>query len=248
MMAVVSLTLGKFIAGIIIAILASSAISVGVSTMLVAGPQGPEGPIGEQGDIGPQGPIGAKGDTGDTGLQGPTGPKGDTGDTGPQGQQGATGATGPQGPQGEKGIGFEPTGYIQIPASAFVRGGNDNNVFISIDIRNYDTLIRYLTAPVLLPNGVTITNFTAYWYDANATSDISCSLWRTVGDEFAYSMANGNSSGSSGYGSTIDTTIGLGLADIDNQQYSYCIHLALPGDAFNSLRFRFVTIGFVYPT
>jgi hypothetical protein len=42
-MAIVSLTMGKFIAGIIVAILASSAISVGASTMLMVGPQGPEG-------------------------------------------------------------------------------------------------------------------------------------------------------------------------------------------------------------
>jgi hypothetical protein len=247
-MATVTLTMGKFIAGIVIAILVSSAISVGVSTILIAGLQGPKGPQGEQGE---QGPAGLKGDTGDTGPQGPTGPKGDTGAIGATGQAGVTGPQGPegpQGPQGEPGVGVEPTGYISIPASAFVRGGNDNNVYISIDIINYDPLIRYLTAPVLLPNSVTITNFTAYWYDANATSDISCSLWRTVGDEFAYSMASGDSTGSSGYGSTLDTTIGFGLANIDNQQYSYLIHLEMPGDAFDSLRFRFVTIGFTYPT
>ncbi len=54
-MAVVSLTMGKFIAGIIVAILASSSISVGSSTMLMVGPQGPEGP---QGETGPQGSAG----------------------------------------------------------------------------------------------------------------------------------------------------------------------------------------------
>ena len=244
-MAAVTLTMGKFIAGIVIAILASSVISVGVSTVLIAGPQGPEGPQGEEGE---QGSAGLKGDTGDTGPQGQIGPKGDTGATGAAGSTGPQGPEGPQGVQGEPGVGFEPTGYISIPASAFVRGGNDNIVYINIDIRNYDPFIRYLTAPVLLPHGVTITNFTTYWYDANTTSDISCSLWRTVGDEFAYSMANGNSSGSSGYGSTIDTTIGFGLANIDNKQYSYSINLEMPGDAFNSLRFRFATIGFTYPT
>ena len=57
-MAAVSITMGKFIAGIVIAILASSAISVGVSTMLITGPQGPEGPQDEQGETGPQGERG----------------------------------------------------------------------------------------------------------------------------------------------------------------------------------------------
>ena len=49
-MATVSLTMGKFIAGIVIAILASSAISVGVSTILITGPQGEIGPQGLAGE------------------------------------------------------------------------------------------------------------------------------------------------------------------------------------------------------
>ena len=99
-MAEVSLTMGKFVAGIIIAILASSAISVGGSTMLVTGPQGPEGPQG------PQGEQGIQGLTGDTGPQGPAGPAGTQGPIGQQGSQGEkgdkgdTGATGPEGPAG----------------------------------------------------------------------------------------------------------------------------------------------------
>jgi hypothetical protein len=85
------------IAGIIIAILASSAISVGASTMLATGPKGDTGPQGEQGiqgltgDTGPQGPIGPQGPQGIQGEQGPEGAKGDTGETGD---------TGPQGPPG----------------------------------------------------------------------------------------------------------------------------------------------------
>jgi len=99
-MAGISMTIGKLIALGVIAILASSAIAIGASTMLAVGPEGP------QGDTGPQGPQGATGEAGDTGPRGPTGPvgpKGSTGDTGPQGIQGATGATGPQGPVGPQG-------------------------------------------------------------------------------------------------------------------------------------------------
>jgi hypothetical protein len=84
-MAAVSISMGKFIAGIVIAILVSSAISIGVSTMLIAGPQGPEGPQGPQGETGA------------------TGPRGATGPAGPTGATGETGATGLQGPQGEQG-------------------------------------------------------------------------------------------------------------------------------------------------
>ena len=86
-----TISTGKFIAGIVIAILAASAISVGASTMLSTGPQGPEG---LQGDMGPQGP---QGETGETGA---TGPAGATGSAGSTGAAGATGATGLQGPPG----------------------------------------------------------------------------------------------------------------------------------------------------
>jgi hypothetical protein len=96
-MAAVSLTLGKLIAGIVITILASSAISIGASTMLAVGPQGPGGPQGEQGI---QGPQGVKGDTGDTGPQGPAGTTGPQGEKGDKGDTGETGAAGPEGPPG----------------------------------------------------------------------------------------------------------------------------------------------------
>jgi hypothetical protein len=47
-MATVSITMGKLVAGIVIAILASSAISVGASMMLATGPERPQGPNGSK--------------------------------------------------------------------------------------------------------------------------------------------------------------------------------------------------------
>jgi hypothetical protein len=96
-MATVTLSMGKIVALIVIAILASSAISIGASTLLAVGPQGPEGPQGEQGE---QGPQGLKGDTGDTGPQGTAGATGLQGEKGDKGDIGETGATGPEGPPG----------------------------------------------------------------------------------------------------------------------------------------------------
>ncbi|UCF45295.1 MAG: collagen-like protein, partial [Candidatus Bathyarchaeota archaeon] len=89
---------------------------------------------GPRGATGPAGPTGPKGDPGDTGPQGPQG------DTGPEGPAGPTGATGPQGPQGEPGIGFEPTGYISIPPSAFVSqySTDDTNIHWN-GLRNLET-------------------------------------------------------------------------------------------------------------
>ncbi len=61
------ITMGKFIAGIVIAILVSGAVSVGISTLLIKGPQGPQGETGV---------TGATGATGATGPEGPPGPQG----------------------------------------------------------------------------------------------------------------------------------------------------------------------------
>jgi hypothetical protein len=64
------------------------------------GPQGLEGPAG---DDGAEGPTGSPGPQGIAGPIGPTGPAGATGLTGPTGPAGATGPTGPTGPAGAAG-------------------------------------------------------------------------------------------------------------------------------------------------
>ena len=86
-MAAFSLTMGKLIAVMVIAILASSAISVGVSTMLITGPEGSQGETGPQGEKGETGPAGA------TGVTGAAGAIGASGASGPQGEQGPPGVT-----------------------------------------------------------------------------------------------------------------------------------------------------------
>lgn len=74
-----------------------AAVSSGVLTQTVVGPQGDVGPKGDTGPVGPRGLIG------ETGLTGATGPAGPTGATGPAGAVGATGATGAQGIKGDTG-------------------------------------------------------------------------------------------------------------------------------------------------
>ncbi|MDG1314661.1 MAG: hypothetical protein P8P29_03940, partial [Flavobacteriaceae bacterium] len=66
----------------------------------IPGPEGPQGPIGAQGNPGPQGEPGADGPQGETGPQGEPGAEGPQG---PQGNPGPTGATGPQGNPGPAG-------------------------------------------------------------------------------------------------------------------------------------------------
>jgi len=91
-MAATSITMSKFIAGLIITILIASTISAGiaVSTQLITGPRGPQG---EKGETGPQGPQGLQGEQGEKGSAGPAGATGATGATGSQGPAGANGAT-----------------------------------------------------------------------------------------------------------------------------------------------------------
>jgi hypothetical protein len=88
----VEVTTGKFIAGLVIAILVSCTISAIICTQFARGPQGEKG---------------------DTGATGATGATGVTGETGPQGPKGPTGATGTTGPQGPIGLGVKPGSLVE---------------------------------------------------------------------------------------------------------------------------------------
>ncbi len=216
-----------FIVGLVAAILASSLIST-VATTQLGLVQGPKG---------------------DTGPQGPQGSQGEQGPQGPQGPEGPTGATGATGPQGEPGIGFEPTGYISIPASAFTSRYDTDPVETSLNgIQNLDTTTLEAIAPVQLPHGVTVTNVTFNWYDVEEFEDITGSLlrleWKYV--LAVYPMATASSSGYPGFTSTVDTTIDY--ATIDNRLYTYCLQIFIPYNvAKHDLVLHYVTIGFAYP-
>ncbi len=72
------------------------------------------GPSGPQGEPGIQGEQGLKGDKGDTGIQGEQGLKGDKGDTGEQGIQGIQGLKGDTGEKGSDGLTTSVNGVIQV--------------------------------------------------------------------------------------------------------------------------------------
>lgn len=99
-----------FIIGLIIAVLASTAVSTIASTQLAMGPQGPKG---EKGD---KGPIGL------------------AGDQGPQGEQGPQGIQGIQGEQGPPGLGAVP-GFLTAPAfDSGWRGNWTKDEFLFINL------------------------------------------------------------------------------------------------------------------
>jgi hypothetical protein len=180
------------------------------------------------------------------GTQGPTCPQGAKGDTGATGATEPTGATGPQGLQGEQGIGFEPTGYISIPASAFVTNYNTEGALIGQDITNQATYNITFHGSVQLPHGATIMNVTSYWYDPDTDNDIICRLIRNT-PTGGVLIASVGSSGSDGYGSTVATSISF--STVNNRDFTYCFQLVIPANSpTDNLRFRFATIGFAYPT
>ncbi len=86
-----------FLAGLVVAVLVASAISVAVASVLAVGPRGPQGLQGLQGEKGDKGDTGDAGATGATGATGAAGATGATGATGAKGDKGDTGAVGPAG-------------------------------------------------------------------------------------------------------------------------------------------------------
>ena len=257
------MTMGKLIAVILIAILASSAIAVGASTMLAVGPAGPEGPQGEQGEQGPQGPQGEQGEQGAigprglTGPAGPTGAKGDTGDTGLQGLQGLQGIQGPQGIQGvqgiqgERGRGFEQQGNISVSAFAFVQSNHYDNVSYLPDygLRNLNDVDPVVCmAPLQLPHGTTITNVTFYFHDSD-TDVLNFYLIRenqTTLDQMGYVD---NSPGSDMLGDTHISLSSVNYALVNNNQYYYYLRVVIPRSSIDPFyyQFHYALVEYEYP-
>ena len=236
----------KFIAGLVIAVLASSILSTAVITqwainarpffMGVQGEQGIQGIQGEQGpegETGPQGPKGEKGDKGEKGSQGTKGEKGNKGETGPQGEpgpQGVQGEIGPQGelgPQGEPGIGFEQKGNFSISAAAFVCVNSSFKIeYTLFGIQNNEDADAGFMAQLQLPGGCTIKNVTFYWYDVG-TNDMQFALFRS--NQTEYDMMGSCLSyiaESLGYGSSSPKIIDH--ATINNSRYVYFLYVLIP--------------------
>jgi hypothetical protein len=216
----ISITTRKLVAGIVIAILASSAISIGGPMMLAIGPEGPEGP---QGETGPQG------------LQGTQGEIGATGRTGPQGEQGI------QGIQGERGFGMPQQGNISVGYSAFVL--TDPVVFPPIYYTPGVGLMSsggyvICMAPLQLPHGTTVTNATFYFYD-NGNNFFMFSLERENQTGLETMGYVDNYPGSATPGNDHISLSSIDYATVDNDNYHYNILISIPGSASSYTYYRF---------
>ncbi len=260
-MAAVTLSMSKLIAVVVVAILASSAIAVGASTMLAVGPQGPQG---EQGDTGPQGPKGDTGTTGPAGATGATGAtgakgdKGDTGDTGPQGLQGDTGPEGAEGPQGtqgiqgERGFGMPQTGNISVGYAAFLpidTKVNDVNYLPGLGLYNLDSgQMLHCIAALQLPHGAKITNATFYFYD-NEDDYLQFSLIRENQTDLELMAEVDNFPGSDTPGNAHVCFDLITLPTIDNNNYHYYLYIRIPAtyDSYLNYRFHYALIEYEFP-
>ena len=246
-MAAVSFATGKLIAGIVIAVLAASAISVGASSMLAAGPEGPEG---LQGDTGPQGPQGETGETGATGATGSAGATGPIGATGPQGPIGATGPRGSKGPQGEQGVGFEPQGNISVGYGAFVPVYYNDNATYSpgsglLNLNTYYSVS--CMAPLQLPHGTTITNVTFYFYDMD-TSSFSFLLLRENQTNYDFMGSVTNTPPGDKLGDDHISFSSISYATIDNNNYHYWLYVTIPwSSSYWNYEFHYALVEYMYP-
>ena len=182
------ISFNKFVAGILLAILVASAISIGVS-QLVPGPAGPKGDKGDIGAAGVAGAAGPKGDTGDRGAPGATGA------TGAAGTTGATGSAGTTGPQGPAGLGVTP-GSLVTPAydSGWINITNlaGQNIVVNHNLNNADVTVEVLGRTTasggVHQKNLGLTEFTGGWskvYGGQGNDPASGNIVQTSDGGFA---------------------------------------------------------------
>ncbi|RME12849.1 MAG: hypothetical protein D6816_00510, partial [Bacteroidetes bacterium] len=119
------------------------------------------------------------------------------------------------------------TSSLSIPPAAFNPADNSGSYiqagyYIAPGASSPATIFY---APVNLPQGAIVTQFTFHWYDASG-ADGTADLNQSKPHSTPVKMASALTSGSAGQSFTTDTTIVNAV--IDNTQYSYFIALYLP--------------------
>jgi hypothetical protein len=165
---------------------------------------------------------------------------------GPQGPKGDTGPEGPEGPIGPQGICPWENGSISISPLAFTAPE------AAIYFQNFTYLLisagRLVWAPVSLPQGVTITNVTAYFLDAHPNGNISLKLWgfNLTEDTYFEEMAHIETS-YAGASKEIQVLYDDSISNstIDNEKCMYALSL-YNDDANLALGLRGVIITYEY--
>lgn len=133
------------------------------------------------------------------------------------------------------------TGYISVPAAAF-RPQEDGYQFTNYgsQLTNDNGASDYYYAPVQLPHGATVTKMTWYWSDTSTSNGIAA-LRRGAKIGSYLLMAEAQTTGSGGNGSSYDDTISY--ATIDNQNYTYYLRWSL---ADTDVKGYYVAIEYTY--
>jgi hypothetical protein len=109
--------------------------------------------------------------------------------------------------------------------------------------RYLDLTSDFLSCAVHLPDGATVSSFTADVYDVYGEPGYhtTCGLIRVQSDETTGTLANTPGSGANpGYTTLVDATISTPV--IDNAAYAYSAHCYLPGLVGNQIRVVKVTV------
>ena len=140
------------------------------------------------------------------------------------------------------------TGYISIPAAAFVPKYNTDWAASNWGNKLYNdkntNMTLFFYGAVQLPNGSIVREVTSYWCDMG-NEDIECLLkgYDQISDQ---EMVNVSSSGDLGLGSTTVNTDTV----IDNSQYAYYLEVGIPGEqnGHGLYHFQHVIIEYEYQT
>lgn len=139
------------------------------------------------------------------------------------------------------------TGYVSVPASAFVPRYSTNSVRIDDSLWNYeDSGYVHFFGSVQLPHGSTVKNVTFYWFDGG-DSVIYCNMYRNYPGIHQLMAAN-FSTGSGGEGSNYDDSIDY--ATVDNHQYAYFLYIEIPESppTHDHYKFRYAVIEYELPS
>ncbi len=124
------------------------------------------------------------------------------------------------------------TGYLSIPAAAFVPADNYNSKTLNSGsfIRPNGSLPENIYAPVHLPHNAVITEMTAHWRDTYSGGDGTITLYRSTFAGNLAPVAQVSTSGSGGDGSSSDSNIDAAYARVDNSGFMYYVNAYLPTD------------------
>lgn len=134
---------------------------------------------------------------------------------------------------------------ISIPPSSFRFRSSLYDFFLSQDVlKNLTSLsMQYFYAPLILPNGVTITKITLYGYRDDVDAALTLILYRSDRQGSSDNMGGAISNWTDGWGSRYDVSINNPV--VDNANYSYTLRVVLdPNDSVEDVQLSGVKIEF----